>query len=162
VGHISLGEAIERAHRMADEQEAKKVKPEPAKSKPKRAVAKATIPTDDGMNKTERRYAQHLQYRKEIGEIQEWAREPERLRLADLSRGRSAVGDRKDTFYKPDFRVVLNDGTIEMHEVKGFMRRDAKVHIQLAASLHPYRFVVVTVSGKGWAYEWFTEEIESE
>jgi hypothetical protein len=67
-----------------------------------------------GMNGLERKYAAVLESRKLAGEIQRWDFEPVKLRLADR------------TFYTPDFRVVLNDATIEFHETKGgFMRDDA-------------------------------------
>lgn len=102
---------------------------------------------DGEMNKTEAAYAQHLERRRLVDEIDRWDFEPEKLRLADR------------TFYSPDFRVVLADGSVEFHEVKGFWEDDARVKIKVAAELHPYRFVAVRVKpkrdGGGWAEEEF-------
>jgi hypothetical protein len=65
-----------------------------------------TLP-DDGMNKGERAYADHLEMRKRAGEIVEWAFEPEKFRLAD------------NTFLCVDFRILLPDGTVRFADVKG-------------------------------------------
>ena len=35
--------------------------------------------------------------------------------------------------YTPDFFVVMSDGSVEFHEVKGFWRDDARVKIKVAA-----------------------------
>lgn len=154
MAHISLGEAIERAHRMADEQEsAKKAKPKASEWTP----AKGKPPRKPNMNKLEARYAAHLELRKQQGEILEWWREPVRLRLANLKEEPERIEGRKDVFYKPDFGLMLPDYTVEYHETKGRMHRDALNHIKLAAKLHPFRFVVVTKPSKstGWQYEWY-------
>lgn len=108
---------------------------------PRHNVAAVAIVGEDGMNKTERAYAEHLEIRRRAGQIVHWEREPEKLRLA------------KKTFYTPDFRVVTVAQEIEMHEVKGFWRDDARVKIKVAARLHPYRFVAVHRRGGTWEYE---------
>ena len=60
-----------------------------------------------------------------------------------------------DCRFTPDFAVMLADGSLEMHETKGFMRDDALVKIKVAAASYPFRFVLVTrVKG-----EWITKEI---
>lgn len=59
------------------------------------------------MNKTETAYAQELELRKRYGEIAWYRFEGIKLRLAD------------NTFYTPDFAVMLANGQLEMHEVKG-------------------------------------------
>jgi len=82
-------------------------------------------------NAWERQYADHLEAKRVRGEILRWDYEPETLRLADR------------TTLCPDFRVVLPDGLIEFHEVKGFRREDAMIKIKVAAELHPYKFVLV-------------------
>ena len=85
------------------------------------------------MNKWETMYAEELMQRKMNGEIQWFGYESIKLRLA------------KATTYTPDFVVVLPDGRVEFHEVKGFWRDDARVKIKVAAELFPWaRFVVVT------------------
>lgn len=89
------------------------------------------------MNKTEARYADQLELRLLAGEILDYKYEPEKFRLAD------------NTFYTPDFRVVLPDETVEYHEVKPrsgegyFAMEDAKVKIKVAAEMHPFVFCVV-------------------
>ena len=99
------------------------------------------------MNKTEQAYAEHLRQRLLAGEIAEFSYEPVKLRLANR------------THYTPDFRVVKQDGLIEMHEVKGFWEEDARVKIKVAAELHPYVFIAVKRvaqrEGGGWSYERF-------
>jgi hypothetical protein len=48
------------------------------------------------------------------------------------------------TFYSPDFAVLTKaDGTLEMHEVKGFWQDDARVKIKVAASIYPFKFIAV-------------------
>jgi hypothetical protein len=88
------------------------------------------------MNKTEASYAYVLKMRQLAGEILHYDYEPERLRLAD------------NTYYVPDFRVLMADGTIEFHEVKAvtvngkvLCEDDARVKFKVAAELH-------------WMYGW--------
>lgn len=83
------------------------------------------------MNQTEAAYASVLFARKAAGEIIDYAFEPERLRLA------------ANTYYVPDFRVLLADGTIEFHEVKActaagkmLCEDDAMVKFKVAAETH--------------------------
>ena len=94
------------------------------------------------MNGTEKVYADALELRLRAGEILRYDFEPEKLRLA------------KGTFYDPDFRVIMADGTMEFHEVKGgFIRDDAMVKIKVAAALHPYVFRMIKITKKGWVEE---------
>lgn len=90
------------------------------------------------MNKTEAAYEQVLMLRQRAGEVAWYRYEGIKLRLADR------------TFYTPDFFVMLEDGTLEVHEVKGFMEEDANVKIKVAASMYPFRFRIVRRKGKGW------------
>jgi hypothetical protein len=60
-----------------------------------------------------------------------------------------------NTFYTPDFMVVMADGLLEAHEVKGFWEDDARVKIKVAASLFPIQFTGVTYQKKVWCYEEF-------
>ena len=99
------------------------------------------------LNKTEEAYRQHLEARKAAGEVAWYRFEGIKLRLADK------------TFYTPDFAVMLPDGSMEMHEVKGFWQDDARVKTKVAADQYPFRFIAVTAlakkSGGGWAVEEF-------
>ncbi len=99
------------------------------------------------MNKTEEAYSRDLNARMLDGTVAWWKFEAMKLRLAD------------NTFYSPDFAVMLNDGRMEMHEVKGFWQDDARVKIKVAASLYPFKFVAVKPrakkNGGGWEIENF-------
>ena len=95
------------------------------------------------MNKTEVAYARLLETRKSAGEVAWYKFEGLKFRLAD------------NTFYTPDFAVMLSDGSMELHEVKGFWQDDAKVKIKIASDLYPFQFVAVYMKGGGFAYEKF-------
>jgi hypothetical protein len=99
------------------------------------------------MNKTEAAYAATLDARRYAGEVAWFKFEGVKLRLAD------------NTFYTPDFAVMLADGALEMHEVKGFWQDDARAKIKIAADLYPMRFVAIKARSKkeggGWASEEF-------
>ena len=99
------------------------------------------------MNKTESAYADHLELMKRAGTVAWYRFEGIKLRLAD------------NTFYSPDFAVMLSDGTMEIHEVKGFWVEDAKVKIKVASEMYPFRFIAVKVRAKkdggGWSIEDF-------
>lgn len=99
------------------------------------------------LNKTEQAYADHLTLRQRAGEIAWFRFEGLKVRLAD------------NTFYTPDFAVMLADGTLECHEVKGYWHDDARVKIKVAAELYPFQFIAVKALAKkhggGWSVEAF-------
>ena len=100
------------------------------------------LPRVSRMNRTEAAYAVLLEVRRRAGEVAEYHYEALTLKLAD------------DTRYTPDFFVVLADGVCELHEVKGFMRDDARVKVRVAARLFPFRFRVARHSkATGWQIE---------
>lgn len=88
-----------------------------------------------GPSKAETRYGETLEARKRAGEIRDYKHQPCGLRLADK------------TFYHPDFLVILCDGRVEFHEVKGFLRDDSNVKIKVAAALFPW-FVFRMIDSK--------------
>jgi hypothetical protein len=92
---------------------------------------------DRGMNKTEVAYSLVLEARLQAGEILWYNFEGMKFRLADK------------TFYTPDFPVMMADGTMEMHEVKGFMYDDAAVKIKVAADIYPFIFRLVRMPRRG-------------
>jgi hypothetical protein len=98
------------------------------------------------MNKTEAAYASHLGLLQSAGEILWYKFEAIKLRLAD------------NTFYSPDFLVMGANGSLEVHEVKGFWEDDARVKIKVAASLFPFRFIAITANSKKNGGGWKTEE----
>ncbi len=104
------------------------------------------------MNHTEQKYAQHLAQRLMVGEIRWWEFEAWKFRLAD------------NTYYTPDFIVVLNDLKIEAHEIKAYWKSagkvgwtdDARVKIKCAAEQHPVRFLAVALMpDQSWQVEEF-------
>lgn len=112
----------------------------------KRTLALGRLPVGQ-MNKTEAEYAQALDQRKHAGEVAWFRFEGLKLRLADK------------TFYTPDFAVMLSDGFMECHEVKGHWKDDARAKIKVAADQYPFRFIAVTKEAKcrggGWKVEEF-------
>jgi hypothetical protein len=96
------------------------------------------------MNKLEANYAQYLQMQKAVGDLHDYKFEAIKLKLAER------------TTYSPDFLVITKDGSVELHEVKGFWEDDARVKIKVAASLFPYFvFRGVTRSKGQWVKEGF-------
>lgn len=83
------------------------------------------------MNKTETAYAEYLAARRHIGDVLWFRFEGLKLRLADR------------TFYTPDFAVIVAGGSLELHEVKGFMEEDAAVKLKSAAAQYPFALRIV-------------------
>lgn len=125
-------------------------------------ATRRTVHHPGKMNKTEARYAAHLELLKAAGKITDYCFEPLKLRLgADWT-----------TSYLADFMVLLPDGTIELHEVKGasnskesvkgaFWQKGSRTKIKTAARLFPFVFVGVheraKKQGGGWEREVFSE-----
>lgn len=99
------------------------------------------------MNGTESDYSAHLTLRKIAGEVAWYKFEGLKFRLAD------------NTFYTPDFAVMLADGQLEAHEVKGYWEDDARAKIKIAADMYPIKFIAVMKRSKkeggGWKFEEF-------
>jgi hypothetical protein len=109
--------------------------------------AKGTPRKPGHMNGLEKRMAEELRLLQIAGKVDWFAYERITLKLAD------------DTRYTPDFAVMLADGTLEMWEVKGFWRDDARVKIKVAAEQFVYIFRAFTPKpkrdGGGWDVETF-------
>lgn len=114
-----------------------------------RASVMAVGRTERGvMNKTEARYASEiLDVRKALGEIAEYWYESIKLRLADGS------------WFTVDFFVMLANGTLEAHEVKGHVRDAAMIRIKVAAEKYPFRFIMSFKQKKSEGGGWRTKEI---
>lgn len=115
----------------------------------KARVLAVALPPKTRMNKTESAYAGHLEMLMQAGEIVSYSFEVLLLFLG------------AKTFYHPDFFVQRADGVLEIHEVKGFWRDDARVKIKTAANRFPmFRFIAVTKrrqkDGGGWVTEEFS------
>ena len=106
-------------------------------------AAKGTGIPKPEMNKTEASYAEHLEARKLAGDVAWYRFEGVALKLA------------KDLRYTPDFLVMLANGELECHEVKGFWRDDARVKIKMAAAIFPFRFLAATKAANWWTFETF-------
>ena len=94
------------------------------------------------MNGLEAQHAAILTDRKAKGELAAFWFEQFTFKLAD------------DTRYTPDFVVMLPDGVLEVHEVKGFLEDDALVKFKVAAEMFPFTFRMFTrrakKDGGGW------------
>lgn len=85
------------------------------------------------MNTTEQRYSKHLEGLKTDGNVLWYAFESMTFKLANGTR------------YTPDFMVMLDNGIIEAHEVKGakaIFRDDSKVKVKVFAEKFPFPMVV--------------------
>lgn len=113
---------------------------------PIRGLASGRLP-NEAMNKTEAAYDAHLWLLRHSGDILWHKFGAIKLRLAG------------STFYTCDFAVLPTGGgnnILEMHEVKGFWRDDARVKIKVAASIYPFKFIAVSpIKGGGWKTENF-------
>lgn len=96
------------------------------------------------MNRTEARFASQLEVRRRAGELQWWAFEPMKLRLA------------RGAWYTGDFVALEDSGQLTLYEVKGHWEVAARVRIKVAAALYPWlRIVAVkaTRGGGAWTFE---------
>lgn len=117
----------------------------------KRVRARGTRHLPGEMNSVEREYAAHLKLLEHAGEVEWWMFEGIKLRLAD------------NCFFTPDFFVMLTDGTLEVHEVKGTWRKDGKefphieddaaVKLRVASAMFPFRVKLVWKRAGKWTEE---------
>lgn len=101
------------------------------------------------MNKTEAAYERVLHSRREAGEILWYRFEGIKLRLAD------------NTFLTVDFALMLADGQLEMHDVKGgkaVFTDDARAKTKIAADQYPFQFRAVYPRAKRDGGGWITED----
>lgn len=102
------------------------------------------------LNDTEKAYAAYLDEQQRAGLVVWWLAHGIKLALTDAG----------GAFYVPDFAVMLADGTLEIHEVKGHWEGDAKLKIRVAADRFPFQFRAVMVvpksRGGGWQSVDFT------
>jgi hypothetical protein len=96
------------------------------------------VPHTPKMNGTESGYAILLEAEKRMGKVREYHFEGISLALGNGAR------------YTPDFLVVRDDWTCELHEVKGFMREAALVRLKVCARMYPFRVLVVRKTASGF------------
>jgi hypothetical protein len=101
------------------------------------------------MNRIEADYEALLRQRLMAGEIVAYWYEGMTLKLG------------QDCRYTPDFMVMAADGTIELHETKGFMEAHSLVKVKTCADKFPFRLCIVTRAkkkdGGAWCYRWIDE-----
>lgn len=103
-------------------------------------------PGADRINRTEARYAERLRLKELAGEILWWRPKSIKLRLADA------------TFITIDFAVMAQDGTLELHEVKGGIAEDdAWAKIKIAAEQFPFRFAIARERRGAWDVRYLDE-----
>lgn len=92
--------------------------------------------------RTEREYADILDARKAAGEVECWRYEAHSVRLGH------------DCHLTPDFLVVLSDGRIEYHEVKGGMIEEkAMTKMKTCVTLYPFiPLILCQKKGKDWTF----------
>lgn len=92
-------------------------------------------------SKWEAERADMLEVRRRAGSLKWWRYEPMRLRLAD------------GAWYKPDFLVQHNDGSLELEEIKGHWREAALVRFKVARELYPmFHFNALTKREGEWRH----------
>lgn len=80
-------------------------------------------------------YAINLDWRKKAGEIKE---------IIPQYKIDIKINDQHITNYYMDFKVILADGTIEMHEVKGMETDLWRIKWRCAIALHPeWKFILI-------------------
>lgn len=102
------------------------------------------------MNKTEARYAERLEMLKQQGQVVWYAFEVVTLKLAH------------DTRLTVDFFVMLANGELQAHDVKGSKRiyeEDARVKMQVAARQFPWPFFLAIPRGRT-GHEWDVTEVK--
>lgn len=77
----------------------------------------------------EANYARYLNRLKLLGEIRDWAHEPETFWFLKIQRGVRS--------YKPDFRVEMMDGSHHYVEVKGYMDPRSRTKLKRMRIHHP-------------------------
>ena len=99
----------------------------------------------EGMNKTEAARAVDLEAMKRNGLLAAWWFEKWTFKLAD------------DLRYTPDFVIQKMDGALEVEEVKGFWRDDARAKVKMFVELYPFpvRAYTKAKTHSGWDVETF-------
>ena len=129
----------------ADIERLKQRKPAAKQNGTQRMQALGRMKTGE-MNKTEERFAQHLELERHTGRVQWWKFEGVKLMLA------------KNTSLTVDFAVLPDTGILTMIDVKGskaMVTDDARVKMKLAAELYPFVFKLAypRAKGEGWDIE---------
>lgn len=76
----------------------------------------------------EANWARYLNWLKYLGEIVSWEYEPDTFEFSKVRRG--------TRFYTPDFKIVNKDGSVEYHEVKGWLDAKSKTRAKRMAKYY--------------------------
>lgn len=82
-------------------------------------------------NKLEAAYAEHLEADRQAGKILRWWPKPMKFRLANKC------------WYNADFMVQALDGSLAIHETKGFLREDAHLKLKFLTKEFPFPVVMI-------------------
>lgn len=77
----------------------------------------------------EANYARYLKFLQKNGEIVRFEYEPDTYIFHEIKRGTRS--------YTPDFKIFLNDGSFEYHEVKGWMDNKSRVKLERMKKFYP-------------------------
>lgn len=77
----------------------------------------------------EANWARYLNWLISIGEIASWSFEPDTFEFKKIKKGTK--------FYTPDFKVTNKDGSIEYHEIKGWLTQKGKTQLKRMAKYYP-------------------------
>lgn len=83
----------------------------------------------------EANYARYLNWLQAQGEILSWEFEPDTFEFHRIKRG--------TRFYTPDFKVTNKDGSVEYHEVKGWMDPASKTKLDRMGRYYPAVKIIV-------------------
>jgi predicted nuclease of restriction endonuclease-like RecB superfamily len=84
----------------------------------------------------EANYSRYLNWLISVGEIAKWEFEPDTFEFFKIKKG--------NRFYVPDFKVTNNDGSIEYHEVKGWMDPRSKTKLdRMNRYYHDVKIVLI-------------------
>ena len=83
----------------------------------------------------EANYARYLNWLIEQEEIQSWEYEPDTFEFEEIKRG--------VRFYTPDFKITNPDGSVEYHEIKGYMDDKSRVKLKRMGKYFPGIKIVV-------------------
>ncbi len=106
-------------------------------------------------NRTEAAYLLHLELRQRAGEVEWYSFEAVTFTLTHSRKDTKTRGQR----YTPDVMVMLPDGTVEMHEIKGFQDEKNMNKLKVAAEKFPFRFMLVTRRPKKEGGQWIIKEV---
>lgn len=78
----------------------------------------------------EANWARYLNWLLSVGDIRSWEYEPETFEFPGSRHG--------NWFYTPDFKVVNKDGSVEYHEIKGYMDDKSKTKLERMRTHYPH------------------------